>query len=132
MKLQREDSTDLNLITSYDALHIAINRDRRERSLIVTPERIVDNWATAGFSGLSEADIAQLRELSPALVLIGSGQRQHFPTPVLLRPLIEAGIGFEIMDTGSACRTYNILASEGRRVAAVLLLDTVSGPNSQT
>lgn len=62
-------------------------------------------------------------ELAPEVVIVGTGARQRFPAPQLLRPLIEAGIGFEVMDLAAACRTYNILASEGRAVAAALLLD---------
>ena len=123
MKLLRDEQSSQPMVTSYDASHVAINRERHESSLIVTPEQVVKGWASAGFDGLSEADFAQILTLSPALVIIGTGARQRFPRPALLRPLIDARIGYEIMDTGSACRTYNILAAEGRAVAAALLLD---------
>ncbi|MEC5386685.1 Mth938-like domain-containing protein [Uliginosibacterium sp. H3] len=123
MKLYRDDVEGLLLVTSYDADHVAINRERHEASLLVMPGHDVAPWAAGGFDALSEADFAQIRDLSPALVIVGTGGRQRFPKPVLLRPLIDAGIGFEIMDTGSACRTYNILAAEGRQVAAALMLD---------
>ena len=123
MKLYRDDVEGLLLVTSYDASHIAINRERHEASLLVMPGRGVAAWGVGGFDALSEADFVQIRALSPALVIVGTGNRQQFPKPALLRPLIDAGIGFEIMDTGSACRTYNILAAEGREVAAALLLD---------
>ena len=123
MKLYRDDVEGLLLVTGYDAAHVAINRERHETSLLVMPGHDVRSWAVAGFGALTDADFAQIRDLSPALVIIGTGSRQRFPKPVLLRPLIDAGIGFEIMDTGSACRTYNILAAEGRQVAAALMLD---------
>jgi uncharacterized protein len=123
MKLYRDDVEGLLLVTSYDASHVAVNRERHEASLLVMPGHDVMAWGRSGFDALSEADFAQIRGLSPALVIVGTGTRQRFPKSVLLRPLIDAGIGFEIMDTGSACRTYNILAAEGRTVAAALLLD---------
>jgi uncharacterized protein len=123
MKLYRDDVEGLLLVTSYDASHVAINREHHEESLLVMPGHDVAPWAANGFDALSEVDFAQIRDLAPALVIVGTGARQRFPKPVLLRPLIDAGIGFEIMDTGSACRTYNILAAEGRQVAAALMLD---------
>ncbi|MDB5814607.1 MAG: hypothetical protein JWN23_1724 [Rhodocyclales bacterium] len=123
MKLYRDDVEGLLLVTSYDAGHVAINRQRHESSVLVMPGHDVKSWAADGFEALTEADFAQIRDLSPAVVIVGTGRRQRFPKPVLLRPLIDAGIGFEIMDTGSACRTYNILAGEGRQVAAALMLD---------
>ncbi len=123
MKLYRDDVEGLLLVTSYDATHVAINRERHETSLLVMPGHDVRAWAEAGFDALTDADFAQIRDLSPALVIVGTGGKQRFPKPALLRPLIDAGIGFEIMDTGSACRTYNILAAEGRQVAAALMLD---------
>jgi uncharacterized protein len=72
---------------------------------------------------LEEADLRRLLDFSPELVLLGTGPRQRFPRPALLRPLIEARVGFEVMDLQAACRTFNILVGEGRRVAAALLFD---------
>jgi uncharacterized protein len=123
MKLYRDDVEGLLLVTSYDATHIAINRQRHESGLLVMPPLTVTPWSVSGFDALTESDFAQIQKLGPAIVVVGTGQRQRFPKPVLLRSLIDAGIGFEIMDTGSACRTYNILAAEGRQVAAALMLD---------
>ncbi|GAB4063484.1 Mth938-like domain-containing protein [Uliginosibacterium sediminicola] len=123
MKLYRDEVSDLQLVTSYDATHLGINRESYTASLIVMPDKLVTGWAPGGFDALTAADFQQIRALDPALVLIGTGARQRFPKPALLRALIEAQIGYEVMDTGSACRTYNILASEGRVVAAALLLD---------
>ncbi len=122
MKLNREIATDLLLIASYDARSFTINGQRHESSLIVTPEN-AQPWSVAGFAALTAESLEAVCELKPALVLIGTGARQHFPAPAVLRPLIEARIGFEVMDTGSAWRTYNLLAGEGRSVAAALLLD---------
>ena len=85
------------------------------------PDRIVEGWAAAGFAGLDQAEMRRLVELAPELVLLGTGARQRFPAAALLGPLLDARIGFEIMDLQAACRTYNILMAEGRRVAAALL-----------
>lgn len=122
MKLNREIASGLLLVSAYDTCSFTINGVCHGNSLLLTPES-VDVWPVSGFAGLSAASLEAVCALKPALVLIGTGSRQHFPAPAVLRPLIEARIGFEIMDTGSACRTYNLLAGEGRRVAAALLLD---------
>ncbi|MCK7500562.1 MAG: Mth938-like domain-containing protein [Comamonadaceae bacterium] len=96
---------------------------RYEASLVLLPDRIAPDWVRGGFAALTEADLRRLLDFRPELVLLGTGARQRFPQPALLRPLIEARIGFEVMDLQAACRTYNILMGEGRRVAAALLFD---------
>jgi len=92
-------------------------------NVLVTPEQIVEGWAPGGFEQLTESDFAALAALRPEVALLGTGAALRFPHPRLTRPLVEAGIGLEVMDTPAACRTFNILASEGRRVAAGVLLD---------
>lgn len=124
MKLNLEQHPDLNLITAYGPDHLMINRVRHDGNLLMTGSRITPEWAPGGFAGLQEADMAAICELAPEVVIIGTGQRQRFPSPALLRPLMEARIGFEIMDLPAACRTYNILATEGRAVALAALFDT--------
>jgi uncharacterized protein len=81
------------------------------------------HWEAPSFAGLKPSHFAQIAELKPELVIIGTGLRQRFPRPDLLKALINAKIGFEIMDTQAACRTYNILVGEGRQAMAALLLD---------
>lgn len=122
MKLQQTKIFDAYNITHYGPDHILLNRERRiESGVVVMPRELLENWAPGGFAGLTSDDLAQVRDLGAEIVLIGTGSRQHFPLPALLRPLIEAGIGFEVMDTPAACRTYNVLMAEGRQVAAALL-----------
>lgn len=123
MKLQIELQRGANAITGYGEGYVLINERRHLSSLVVMPERAPQRWGAAGFAGLAVADFEILRELAPDLVLLGTGTRQRFPAPALLRPLIEARIGYEVMDSGAACRTYNVLMAEGRRVAAALLFD---------
>ncbi|AKU12796.1 hypothetical protein AzCIB_2903 [Azoarcus sp. CIB] len=124
MKLNLQQKADLNVVTGYGTDHLMINKARHDGSTLVTADRIVANWAPGGLAGLSADDFAVVCELRPEVVLIGTGSRQRFPTPQVLRPLIEARIGFEIMDLPAACRTYNILVAEGRSVVAALLFDS--------
>lgn len=123
MKLSLSSAANFNTVTAVGAGYVDVNRQRHERSFVLMPDKILEGWGTAGFDGLTEADFAALAELKPELVLLGTGARQRFPSPRLLRPLIEAGIGCEVMDLAAACRTYTILVSEGRRVAAALLIE---------
>ncbi|CAI08940.1 conserved hypothetical protein [Aromatoleum aromaticum EbN1] len=122
MKLNLEQNPNLNLFTGYAADHVMVNKVRHEGNLIVTSERVLV-WAAAGFDDLAADDFVALRELAPEVVLLGTGSRLRFPSPRVLRPLIDAGIGYEVMDLAAACRTYNILATEGRAVAAALIFD---------
>ncbi|MBW7861490.1 MAG: Mth938-like domain-containing protein [Rhodocyclaceae bacterium] len=123
MKLTLEQNPDLNLITGYGADHLMINKVRHDGNLIVGARQIVPGWATAGFDGLTAEDFSKILDLAPEIVMIGTGARLRFPPHALLRPLIEARVGFEVMDLGAACRTYNVLVNEGRAVVAALLLD---------
>ena len=91
-------------------------------SLVLNPEAIATGWARAGFDGLGEADFAHLLSYKPEVVLFGAGSALRFPHPRLIRALTEARIGLEAMDTPAACRTFNILAAEGRAVVAALLV----------
>lgn len=123
MKLHFDPLSELNIITGYARDHVLINKVRHDGNLLVTPAEIHGGWAPGGFAGLSADDFAAVQALAPQVVIVGTGARQRFPAPALLRPLIDAGTGFEIMDLAAACRTYNILAGEGRRVVAALLVD---------
>jgi uncharacterized protein len=122
MKLNLEQHPDLKLVTGYGADHLMINKVRHDGNVILTRDRVLA-WAPDGFDALVAEDFVALRDLAPEVVIIGTGARLRFPSPQVLRPLIDAGIGFEVMDFAAACRTYNILATEGRAVAAALMFD---------
>jgi len=122
MKLNLEQNPNQNLITGYSADHVLINKVRHHGNLIVTREQIVA-WTAEDFEHLSAEDFATVRDMTPEVVIIGTGSRLRFPAPQVLRPLIEAGIGYEVMDLAAACRTYNILVTEGRAVVAALVFD---------
>ena len=122
MKFHLADAPDLNLFTAYDSDYVAVNHRRFQMSLIVLPDRIVEDWPPHSFEALAAPHFEALLEFNPEIVLLGTGSALRFPHPRLTQALIQAHIGVEVMDTPAACRTYNILASEGRRVAAALIL----------
>ena len=109
-------------MTAYGAGFVAVNGTRFERSLVVLPDRVVTDWSATTFDALEAAHLAALVDLGADIVLLGTGASIRFPRPELVRPLVEARIGLEVMDVQAACRTYNILMAEERKVAAALLL----------
>jgi uncharacterized protein len=123
MKLHASVTTGLMTITAYDSGFIAVNGRQLTKSFLLTPKRLIEDWSPAGFEALAEADFAAIAEIGSPIVLLGTGSRQRFPAPKLLRALIERRVGVEVMDTHAACRTYNILMAEGRDVAAALIIE---------
>jgi uncharacterized protein len=101
---------------------VRIGEAEYRQNLVVTPETIATGWAPAGFTALTESDFAALLQHRPELVLLGTGATQRFPHPRLLCTLSDARVGVEVMDTRAACRTFNILIAEDRRVVAALVL----------
>jgi len=122
MKLHRTQSEDSNLITAYDNDFVEVNKQRYSNHLIVMPNEIIEDWSVDGFANLSAAHFNDMLELNPEVILLGTGKTHQFVHPKLTVALIEKGIAVECMTTHAACRTYNILMSEGRHVAAALLL----------
>jgi uncharacterized protein len=120
MKLHQTLAQGRNLITAYDDAQIKINHQPYSGSLIITPERIAP-WSAQSFEALTDEDFSQLLALEPEVVLFGSGRSLRFPHPRLTAALTDRGIGVEVMDNQAACRCYNILMEEDRRVVAVLL-----------
>ncbi len=123
MKIQLDTgSIGRNFIRSYGPGQVAVNQQVFRRSLIVTPERVIADWPPQDVAALVAAHFAPIRELAPEVVILGTGAQLRFPRPPDVRLLAEANIGLEVMDTGAACRTYNILMQDGRRVLAALLM----------
>ncbi len=121
LKLHLSNLSGSNAFTGYGEGYVMVNRQRYEHNLVVLPDRILTDWQPAGFDQLRAGDFALLAELAPEIVLLGTGSRLRFPRPELTRALVEARIGLEVMDMQAACRTYNVLAAEDRKVAAALL-----------
>lgn len=125
MKLHADAPHQL-AITAVGESWIAVNGERHTMSLVLSASSGLRHWPCDRFEQLSPEHFHELidaRAQLPELVLFGSGRRLRFVAPALLRPLLERGVGVETMDTAAACRTYNILAAEGRRVTAALLLE---------
>lgn len=122
MKLHLTPAEGNNLISGYGPGWVEVNLARHTSSLIVLPAMLVTAWPAASFYGLTNAHFESIAKLKPEVVLLGTGGKPHFPHPRLYQSLLEMGVGMECMSTGAACRTYNILAAEGRHVAAALIL----------
>lgn len=123
MKLHADSRTSYLSITACGTDHVAVNGRVLQRSLLLMPEQLSEDWGPTSFADLTPAHIETLARMPWDVLLLGTGQRQHFPSPPLLRPIYETGRGTEIMDTPAACRTYNLLASEGRLVCAALIIE---------
>jgi len=123
MKLQLTPGEGLQLFSGYGPGYVAINNVRHDKCVVVTPQKVVE-WTVNGFEALTAADFGFIAELKPEIVIFGTGATQRFPPPELARSLAAIGVGVEVMDSRAACRTYNILASEGRKVVAAILVET--------
>lgn len=124
MKLHAQNSAGRNMITAHGPDHVTVNGTAVRTSLVVTADALIAPWRPASFDDLQPADLEALAGLGCEVLLLGTGSRQRFPQPAILRPLIERGIGVEVMNNGAACRTFNILVAEGRTVAAAILPDS--------
>ncbi len=122
MKISLDGGTATYRILAYAQGQVAVNEQVLTRSLVVMPEELLSDWPPQDFGALAAEHFAMIAVLRPEIVLLGTGASLRFPSPALLAPLYDAGIGVEVMDTGAACRTYNILMAEGRAVAAALLM----------
>jgi len=122
MKLHLTQAEDNNLITAYGEGYIAVNKQRYQQPMIVMPQQLVLDWSAKDFDSLSANDFDEIAMLNPEVVLLGTGAAHQFAHPKLTKPLTDKGLAIECMTTDAACRTYNILMSEGRNVAAALLL----------
>ena len=123
MKLQSDPHSGANTITGYGDGYIEINKIPYSHAVLLRSDGEILEWPLKSFEELSPADFSQMASLKPELIIIGTGKRQRFPKPELLKTLIEAKLGFEVMDSQAACRTYNILVGEGRQVLLALIVE---------
>ncbi len=122
MKFSLDDSTRLNLVRGYAAGEVRIGGIVHRHSLIVASDALVADWPVRDPALLDLQDLAAIEALAPEVVLLGTGQRQVFPPPRVFAHFAARRIGFEVMDNGAACRTYNVLVTEGRRAVCALIL----------
>lgn len=122
MKLHLDAASALYTFTGYGNGYVMVNSQRFEKSVVVLPDRIVPDWAATTFEALAPEHFAALADLGCEIVLLGTGNQLRFPRAEIMRPILQSRVGLEVMDVQAACRTYNILLAEGRKVAAALLL----------
>jgi uncharacterized protein len=115
-------NTEGNVFTGHGSGFVRLGIVEYRENIVVTPDKIITGWAQGGFEGLAAEDFTAIAALNPEVALLGTGASIRFPHPRLTRALTDARIGLEVMDTPAACRTFNILAAEGRRVAVAILL----------
>ncbi len=122
MQINREEGIVSNAISAYAEGEIRMRERVFHESLIATRDAVIPDWKPPAVEKLAIGDFAQLLELSPDVVLLGTGPKQHLPPPELFAAFASRGIGLEVMDTGAACRTYNLLLAEYREVAVALIV----------
>lgn len=123
MKLHSTNTQKYQTVTSYDERGVELNLQRFERSLIVLPETAPTPWAVDHFDQLSAEHFEQIAATVPDVVILGTGNKQRFVHPKLITSLTSQHKGVECMDNHAACRTYNILMAEGRKVALALIME---------
>lgn len=122
MKLHLTTAENNNLITGYSQSYIEVNKQRYARNLIVMPQELIVDWQVKNLSDLTEQHLSKIAEFNSEVVLLGVGEKHQFLHPKIYQALTIKGIPIECMTTAAACRTYNILMSEGRNVLAALIL----------
>ena len=123
MKLHLNVTDGLNNISAHGPGFVIINQQRHESPVVVMPDKLIAPWPIGNRAALGVADFEAILQLKPELVVFGSGAAFRFPDPRIMALFAKAKTGFDVMDTPAACRTYNVLMSEGRNVAAALLVD---------
>ncbi len=122
MKFTLDRPSTRHFVRGYSPGALRIGEQEYSRSVIVSAQTLITDWRPQRMDELTAADLEPALALRPEVLLLGSGVRQVFPPRDLLAQLYAARVGFEVMDTGAACRTYNVLVGEGREVAAALLI----------
>jgi len=122
MKFTLENSAAANAVTARAPGEVHIAGRPYRASLVISPGQVIENWPVRDATLLAEDALEAVFSLSPEIFLLGTGERQIFPDPRLYALIASRGIGFEVMDNGAACRTYNVLLAEGRDIALALIL----------
>jgi len=122
MKFAEDNLNEGYFITAYERGRFNVNGKTISTSLVIAPDQLIEDWSISQIDELSTGHIDAIIGLKPELVLLGTGEQLTFPEIEIYAALIDRGIGVDVMDSGAACRTYNILSGEGRRVVAGLIL----------
>jgi uncharacterized protein len=124
MKLHTTTTQQYQTVTAYDETGVEINAIRYTYSLLVLPEVKPVAWPASSFEDLTEEHFSQIDRTNPDVVILGTGKKQRFVHPKLTKSLTARQVGVESMDNQAACRTYNILMAEGRKVALALIIES--------
>ena len=122
MQLSQENPDFAYVLRGVTAGGVLVNQRTLERSFLVAPDRLVEDWRPASAPDLLPADLDAVLAMEPALMLLGTGARQRFPSAAAMAALLTRGIGIEVMDNAAAARTFTVLAGEGRNLVAGFLL----------
>ena len=122
MKFAEDYNKDQYHITGYDEDSVRVNNKPFSNGFILTPNHFIHDWQPQQYTDLNSTDLDILFDLKPSVILLGTGSKQIFPPKDIYLAFVKSGIGFEIMDTQAACRTFNILMTEDRDVAAAMFL----------
>jgi len=122
LKLHLANLGDTKMFTAHDAHHVMVNRVTYDHSIVVSATEVREDWPVTDFDALNESHFNYFLHDHPEVILVGTGATQRFAHPKLYRALTDLGVGVEFMDTPAACRTYNILVAEDRKVVAAVLL----------
>ena len=122
MKISLAATKQKFAIRAYEKGKLIINEQAYYKNLIIMPEQLIPDWRPQSVEELTAADFEEMLASKPSMIILGTGERQIFPPAALYAAATNAGIGVEIMNTPAACRTYNILMSEGRTIAAALMM----------
>jgi len=123
MKFAEDHNSANYKISGYDHDNIGINGMPHSHSLVISPMELLADWEPINYSDLKEQHLDAIYAMNPEIIILGTGLKQIFPPAEILRRFAKEQIGYEIMDTQAACRTFNILMAEDRTVVAGLFLD---------
>jgi uncharacterized protein len=123
LKLSLSLNPSQKIFTAHGPGYVTVSGERHEQPVVVTPQQVHSDWPASTFAALGKAHFDYFLALRPDIVLLGTGPEHHFANPQLYRALTDAGIGVEFMSTPAACRTYNILLGEDRKVVAAILFE---------
>lgn len=122
MQLSQENPDFTYVLRGAGPEGVLVNQQLLTRSFLLAPNALVEDWRPATAESLVPEDMEAVLALKPAVVILGTGPRQRFPAPAVMAALLTRGIGLEVMDSGAAARTFNVLATEGRAVVAAFLV----------
>jgi len=124
MKLTLDDDQTGYIIRGYDDSIIRTNSGQYSKSLIISTNKLIENWEPNSIAELEVNHFKPALDLNPEIILIGTGSNLKFPNNEVLADIYRVNCGVEIMNTPAACRTYNLLSSENRKVVACLIIDS--------